>query len=113
MDIDYTILCFLLFCFLKPFSTYPLVAQIVIDFNSQGTQSKLNPHLPMWDRYLDLLVHCITCATHALVDNRYQVIGVTDGDLITQSLVATPIVEQVFCAVIEDLIESLVATPIA
>ena len=66
----------------------------------------------MWDRYGDLLVHCITYATHALADNCYRVFGVAAEDLITQSLVATPISEQVLGVVVKDLVESLVATPI-
>ena len=52
----------------------------------------------MWDRYLDLLVHCITCVTCALTENRYRVFGIVVGDL-TQYLVVTLITEQVFGAV--------------
>ena len=42
---------------------------------------------------MDLLVNCITCATHALADNLYRVFGVAVRDL-TQYLVVTPITEQ-------------------
>ena len=46
------------------------------------------------------------------MDNRYQVFSFATEDLITQSLVATLIAEQVFSTGVVDLVESLVSMSI-